>query len=80
MNVHILYLVQVLLQAGAPIEEGNYHAPQHAVELRRTDLVSLLLEHGATVEDVSMQCVIGTWDREMVDLFAINGRVVSARG
>jgi len=66
-------LVQVLLEAGAPIEEDNYHALHHAVELRRRDLVELLITKGARVEDISMQTVIATWDRAMVDLFMANG-------
>ncbi|MCA8946830.1 MAG: ankyrin repeat domain-containing protein, partial [Planctomycetes bacterium] len=66
-------LVQVLLEAGAPIEEGDYHALYHAVELSRQDLVELLIQHGASVQDVSMQTVIATWDRKLVDLFVANG-------
>lgn len=66
-------LVQVLLEAGAPIAEGDYNALYHAVELKRMDLVELLIEYGANVHDVSMQTVIATWDRKLVDLFIANG-------
>lgn len=66
-------LVQVLLEAGAPIKEGRYHALYHAVELRRRDLVELLIEHGANVKDISMQTVLATWDRKLVDMFMANG-------
>lgn len=66
-------LVKVLLDAGAPVEEGNYHALYHAVELRRRDLVELLIEHGANVKDISMQTVLATWDRKLVDMFIANG-------
>lgn len=65
-------LVQVLLEGGTPIEEGRYHALHHAVQLRRRDLVTLLIEHGAKVQDVSMQTVLATWDRAMADLFVAN--------
>ena len=66
-------LVQVLLEAGAPIREGNYDALEHAVETRRADLAALLLAHGADVSSVSMRFVIETWEPEMVDLFVANG-------
>jgi len=66
-------LVQVLLEAGAPIREGNYDALEHAVEMRRADLAALLFAHGADVSSVSMRFVIETWEPEMVDLFVANG-------
>lgn len=66
-------LVQVLLEAGTSIEEGDYHALYHAVELRRRDLVELLIGHGAKVQDISMQTVVATWDRKLVDMFIANG-------
>ncbi len=66
-------LVQVLLEAGAPIREGTYDALEHAVEMRRADLAALLFAHGADVSSVSMRFVIETWEPEVVDLFVANG-------
>lgn len=66
-------LVQVLLEAGAPIREGRYCALTHAVQLRRSDLAALLIQHGARVEDVSMHDVVGSWQAEMVELFVSHG-------
>jgi hypothetical protein len=66
-------LVQVLLEAGAPPNEGNYRALDHAVDLRRPDLAELLFQHGAKVEDASMQFVLEMWDPAMVDLFLSRG-------
>jgi hypothetical protein len=66
-------LVQVLLEAGAPVREGYYNALEHAVELRRPDLAKLLIRHGAAVGDVSMRWVIEMWQPEMVELFLSNG-------
>lgn len=66
-------LVQVLLEAGCPITVGNYHALDHAVELRRADLASLLIRHGADVHEVSMSFVLEMWDSDMVELFLSKG-------
>lgn len=66
-------LVQVLLEAGAPIHEGNYNALDHAVEMRRADLAALLFAHGADVNSVPMRFVVEMWQPEMVDLFLSNG-------
>jgi hypothetical protein len=66
-------LVQVLLEAGCPTTVGNYRALDHAVELRRPDLASLLIKHGADVREVSMAFVLEMWDPEMVDLFLSHG-------
>jgi hypothetical protein len=66
-------LVQVLLEAGAPVCHGYYNALDHAVELRRPDLAALLIQHGAKVGDVSMRFVIEMWHPEMIELFLSNG-------
>jgi hypothetical protein len=66
-------LVQVLLEAGCSNNLGNYRALDHAVELRRTDLASLLISHGADVHEVSMSFVLEIWDPDMVELFLSNG-------
>ncbi len=66
-------LVQVLLEAGVPPREGRYDALRDAVEQRRPDLASLLIEHGADVADVSMRLVLEMWQPEVVELFLANG-------
>jgi hypothetical protein len=66
-------LVQVLLEAGAPVRERGYRALDHAVSLRRPDLAELLFKHGASVDDVSMQFVLEMWDPEMVALLRAHG-------
>ena len=66
-------LVQILLEAGAAPNEGNYIALEHAVQLRRPDLATLLFRYGAEVDHVSMRFVIEMWQPEMVDLFVSNG-------
>lgn len=66
-------LVQVLLEAGASSREGNYDALEHAVSMRRPDLASLLIDHGADVGTVSMRLVVEMWEPEMVELFIANG-------
>lgn len=66
-------LVQVLLEGGVPVKAEDYHALHYAVQTKRKDIVSLLIAHGAKVEEVSMQTVMNTWDLEMVDLFVSHG-------
>lgn len=66
-------LVQVLLEAGVPVREGRYVAVQHAVELRRPDLVELLLKHGASVHDVTMRFVVEMWHPETMEVLVANG-------
>ena len=66
-------MVQVLLEAGAPWRAGNYKALDDAVEMRRPDLATLLIQHGAQVADISMAYVLEMWHPEMVELFLANG-------
>lgn len=66
-------LVQVLLEAGAPVRERGYRALDHAVSLRRPDLAELLFKHGASVDDVSMQFVLEMWDPDMVAILRAHG-------
>jgi len=66
-------LVQVLLEAGAPIQQGNYSALEHAVNLRRPDLAELMFQHGADINDVPMRLVVSMWQPEMVEMFVSNG-------
>jgi len=73
MNRGFYSLVQVLLEAGAPWRAGNYDALDDAVSMRRPDLASLLIQHGAQVAEVSMSFVLEMWHPEMVELFISNG-------
>ena len=66
-------LVEVLLGAGAPHQEGSYNALEHAVDLRRLDLVSLLVKHGASVHEVPMRWVFDSWEPDVVEFFISQG-------
>jgi hypothetical protein len=66
-------LLQVLLEAGAPVREGRYRALEHAVEMRRPDLAALLLKHGASAGDVSMRFVVEMWHPETMELLVKSG-------
>jgi hypothetical protein len=66
-------LVQVLLEAGEPCRLGNYNALEHAVDLRRPDLATMLVDHGARVADVSVRRVIEMGEPEVVELFLSHG-------
>jgi len=70
-------IVQILLEAGASVRHGNYVALEHSVSLRRADVAELLIEHGASVHDVSMRHVIETWDPAIVDIFISHGASLS---
>ena len=66
-------LVQVLLQGGAAVEEPRYSPLAHALELRRLDLVKLLVSHGADIHSISMGQVFDTWNNEIVEFFISQG-------
>jgi ankyrin repeat protein len=68
-------MVEVLLKAGAPASCRGYSALRHAIEMDRTDLVQLLLLHGAKADEVSMCSVIESGCRpEVVDMLLAAGR------
>ena len=67
-------LVKVLLQGGAGIESTGYDSPMDkCLQMRRFDLVQLLVEHGYDAESVSMEAVFSTWDPEIMEYFIERG-------
>lgn len=63
-------LAQVLLENGAVIEPDGYYSPMNrALEMRRFDLVKLLVAHGFDPKKVDMQRVFDTWDPEIMEYF-----------
>lgn len=66
-------LVQVLVEAGAPVVDDSCDALDLAVQMRRPDLVTLLLNNGARIEELCMQTAVGTWDRGIVELCVSHG-------
>lgn len=63
-------LVRLLLENGAVIEPDGYDSPMnHALEMRRFDLVKLLVAHGFDPKSVSMERVFETWDPEIMEYF-----------
>jgi hypothetical protein len=66
-------MVQILLEAGALLNEPSYCPLEHALSKRRLDMVKLLVEHGADVRSVDMGTVFETWDNEIVDFFINHG-------
>lgn len=66
-------LVKVLLESGAPQTEGNFNALDYAVQLRRPDLVELLFQFGAQVDEVPLHAVIEHWHPEVLALFISKG-------
>ncbi|MGV8080011.1 MAG: ankyrin repeat domain-containing protein [Syntrophales bacterium] len=66
-------LVEVLLQAGVPVEEPRYSALEHALRKRRLDLIELLVSHGADVHSVPMLDVFDTWNNDIVEFFITKG-------
>jgi len=71
-------LIQILAEAGAPLQDGSYHALDHAVRLRRADIVTILFKHGARVADVSMITAVDHWDRAIIDLLIDSGADLEA--
>lgn len=75
----IYSLVQVLLEGGANKMEwnhshtGRFSAMRVAVHKRRLDIIELLMQHGASVDDVSMWEVFNTWDRDIMRYFIEHG-------
>jgi hypothetical protein len=70
-------LVQVLLQAGAAIERRAFSGPMsRALQMRRFDLVRLLVEHGYDPASVDMREVFGTWDADLMEYFIERGAEV----
>ena len=67
-------LVQVLLEGGAEIKDGErYCALQHAVLEKRLDFIQLLVDHGADVNSIDMGDVFDTYQPELMEFFIAHG-------
>ena len=67
-------LVQVLLEAGAEIENSwKYCAMSHALSARYYDIAKLLVEHGADVRKLDMYEVFRTWEPDLMVYFIEHG-------
>jgi len=66
-------LVEVLLEGGAMVEDQRYSPLGHALEKRRLDLIMLLVKYGADPKSVSMDQVVATGDRKLIDYFIEQG-------
>jgi hypothetical protein len=67
-------LIEVLLRAGAVIEPEGVDSPMNkALQLRRLDIVKLLVEHGFDPRTVDMQRVFDSWDPEIMTYFIERG-------
>lgn len=73
MDLGFHSLVEVLLDAGAAVEEPRYSPLEHAVWKRRLDLVKLLVGKGAKISSVDVGTVFENWSSEMVEYFIENG-------
>ena len=62
-------LVQILMEAGALLNDSTYDALKHAVNVKRMDLVELMVEHGADPKLVDMRLVFDTYTPELIDYF-----------
>lgn len=66
-------LVKVLVEAGAPLVDDSCDALDLAVQMRRPDLVKLILDHGANIQDLCMQTAVGSWAPDVVELCVSHG-------
>lgn len=66
-------LVQILLEAGASINIGRYNALEHALRMKRLDLIDLLVSHGADIHSVEVGDVFETWDSQIMRYFIDRG-------
>ena len=66
-------LVEVLLEGGAMVEDQRYSPLSHGLEKRRLDLIMLLVKYGADPKSVSMDQVVATGDRKLIDYFIEQG-------
>ena len=66
-------LLQILLEAGTPVNTFRYDALTHAIDLKRLDLIKLLQKHGADLKSACMVQVFETWTPEIMDYFIENG-------
>lgn len=66
-------LVQVLLDAGADINEPRYRPLEHALYERRLDFVKLLVDYGADIHSLPMSSVFETWKPDIIKWFIEQG-------
>lgn len=67
-------LVKVLLDGGAIGDTEDCDCPLYqALEMRRLDLISLLVEHGFDAKSVDMVSVFRSWDPEIMEYFIERG-------
>ncbi len=67
-------LVKELLRAGAVIEPDGWDSPMNKVlQMRRFDLVKLLVEYGYDLKTVDMHRVFDSWDPEIMAYFIEHG-------
>lgn len=72
-------LVKVLLEGGAAIEADGWYCPMdQALQMRRFDIVQLLVEHGYDPRSVDMELVFHTWKPEIMEYFIDRGAEVEA--
>jgi hypothetical protein len=71
-------LVRVLLEGQASLSEPRYSALEHALEIRRLDLVKLLVDQGAEIHSVDMTLVFDTWDPQIIEYFIEGGADVES--
>ena len=70
-------LIQVLLEGGATFEKQGWKCPMsRALQMRRFDLVELLIEHGHDAASVDMKEVFNTWDPAIMEHFIEKGAEV----
>ena len=73
INRGIRSLVQVLLEAGADMDDPGYNALEHALFERRLDLIKLLVNHGVDIHSVAMILVFESWDPKIIEYFIEQG-------
>lgn len=67
-------LVQVLLDAGAEIEDSDRYASlDHALQVKEYDIAKLLVAHGADATAVDMGTVFHTWEPDLMEYFIERG-------
>lgn len=67
-------LIEVLLDAGATSDRNGWNSPMHqALEMKRLDIVELLVKHCDDPADVDMKQVFATWDPVLMEYFIEQG-------
>ncbi len=66
-------LVQILLEAGAIIQDGSFNAFEKALNDKRLDILKLMVAHGADINSVEMIYVFDAWDPKIIEYFIEQG-------